>query len=65
VATRNWSNEEEGKEEIDEVVWEWVMNARSKDIHISGPMVQSEALTVARSLGNDQFKASTGWLDSF
>jgi hypothetical protein len=28
-------------------------------------MVQNEALTVAKSLQNDQFKASTGWLDSF
>jgi hypothetical protein len=41
------------------------MNARSKNIHIFGPMVQSEALAVAKSLGNDQFKACTGWLDSF
>jgi hypothetical protein len=47
------------------VVWEWFTNARSKNIHISGSMVQSEALAVAKSLGNDQFKASTGWLDSF
>jgi predicted DNA-binding protein YlxM (UPF0122 family) len=54
-----------GNEEINEVVWEWFMNARSKNIHISGPMVQREALAVAKSLGNDQFKASTGWLDSF
>jgi hypothetical protein len=28
-------------------------------------MVQSEALAVAKSLVNEQFKASTGWLDSF
>jgi hypothetical protein len=28
-------------------------------------MVHSEALAVARSLVNDQFKASTGWLYSF
>jgi hypothetical protein len=28
-------------------------------------MVQSEALTVAKSLRNGQFKAYTGWLDSF
>jgi hypothetical protein len=28
-------------------------------------MVHSEALAVAKSLGNGQFKASTGWLDSF
>jgi hypothetical protein len=25
-------------EEINEVVWEWLTNARSKNIHISGPM---------------------------
>jgi hypothetical protein len=28
-------------------------------------MVQRKALTVARSLWNDEFKAPTGWLDSF
>jgi hypothetical protein len=47
-----------GNEEINEVVQEWFMNARSKNIHISGPMVQSEVLAVAKSLVNDQFKAS-------
>jgi hypothetical protein len=31
-------------EEINEVVWEWFTNARSKIFHIFGPMVQSEAL---------------------
>jgi predicted DNA-binding protein YlxM (UPF0122 family) len=45
-----------------EVVWEWITKARSKNIHISSPMVQSEALTVAKSLGNDQFKGPTGRL---
>jgi hypothetical protein len=53
-----------GNEELSEIVWEWFTNARSKNIHISGPMGQSEALAVARSLRNDQFKVSTGWLDS-
>jgi hypothetical protein len=28
-------------------------------------VVHSEALAVAKSSGNFQFKASTGWLDSF
>jgi hypothetical protein len=37
----------------DEVVLEWLMNTRSKNIHISGPMVQSEDLEVAKSLEND------------
>jgi hypothetical protein len=41
-----------------------MQNPRLK-IHISGPMVQSEALAEAKSLGNDQFKASTGQLDRF
>jgi hypothetical protein len=31
---------------------------------MSGPFVQSAALAVARSLENDQFKMSTGWLSS-
>jgi hypothetical protein len=48
-----------------EAVWEWFMNARSNNIHMSGPMVQSEALAVAKSLGNHQFKVSIGWLVSF
>jgi hypothetical protein len=38
---------------------------QEKNIHISRPMVQSEALAVVRSLGNDQFKVSTGRLDRF
>jgi hypothetical protein len=54
-----------GNEKINEVVWEWFTNARSKNIHISGPVVQSEALALTKSLGNGQFKASTRWLDSF
>jgi hypothetical protein len=54
-----------GNDEINEVVWEWFTNARSKNIHISGPMVQSEALAVAKSLVNYQFRVYTGWLDSF
>jgi hypothetical protein len=41
------------------------MNARSKNTHISSPMVLSEALAVAKSLANDQFRVSTEWFDSF
>jgi hypothetical protein len=42
-----------GNEDTDELVWEWFTNARSKNIHISDPMVQSQALAVVKSLGND------------
>jgi hypothetical protein len=65
VAARKRSNEEEGNEEINEVVCEWFTCAKLKNIHISDPMVQSEALTLATSLGNGQSKAPTGWFDSF
>jgi hypothetical protein len=44
-------------EEINEVVFGWFTNGGSKNIHMSGPMIQSEALAVAKSLGNIQFKA--------
>jgi hypothetical protein len=42
-----------------------VHECKIKTIHISGPMVQSEALALAKSLGNEQVKASTEWLGSF
>jgi hypothetical protein len=45
-----------GNEEMNK----WFTNARPRNIHISVPVVQSEALALAKSLGNDQFKASTG-----
>lgn len=54
-----------GNEEINGIVWEWFVSARAKNLPLSGPMVQSEALKVAKELGNMEFKASTGWLDSF
>jgi hypothetical protein len=62
-------NEEKAKVtsngEINEAVWEWFTNTSSKNIHISCPMVQSEALGVAKYLGNYQFKASIRWQNSF
>jgi hypothetical protein len=48
-----------------EVVWGWFTNAKSRNILISSPVVQSEALAVAKSLENEQLKASTGWFQSF
>jgi hypothetical protein len=38
------------------------MNARSKNIHISGPIVQSEALAVAKSLRNEVKPSTDGWI---
>ncbi len=54
-----------GNEEINEAVWEWFVAARAKNLPISGPILQSEALAVAKRLENTTFKASVGWLNSF
>jgi hypothetical protein len=48
-----------------EVVWEWFTNARSKNVHISGPVVQSESLAVARSSGMISLRSlQHGWIEA-
>jgi hypothetical protein len=51
--------------EIDSKLWEWFCSARSKNIPITGPLIQQEALMLSVSLGCDEFAASNGWLQSF
>lgn len=46
-------------------MWEWFVSVRSKNISLSGPIIQAEALEVAQKLGLNEFKASNGWLESF
>jgi transposase-like protein len=50
---------------IDERVYNWFLAARAERITVSGPMVQEKALMVAGHLGNEEFKASNGWLECF
>ncbi|KAK9686060.1 Tc5 transposase DNA-binding domain [Popillia japonica] len=54
-----------GNEEINKEVLEWFVRDKSKGLPISGTMLQSQALNVAKKLGNATFKASSGWLDCF
>lgn len=51
--------------DIDEKVWQFFCEARSKNIPVNGPMLQAEAITVAKSLGKTEFCGSNGWLESF
>ena len=52
-------------EDLNEQVWEWFVAARSKNIPVSGPILQEKALNIATELGQTDFKASNGWLEKF
>lgn len=54
-----------GNEAVNSVVYEWFLNARSRNIPISGPILQEKAKMIAQRLNIDSFKASNGWLESF
>lgn len=51
--------------EVEEAVLRWYHDACSKNISVSGPMVKSKAKELAQVVGNNNFKASNGWLERF
>ena len=54
-----------GNEEINKLTWEWFKDVTACRLPVSGPLLQERALKFATDLGNNDFKASNGWLDSF
>lgn len=52
-------------EDIDKAVFAWFRETRSKNIPISGPLIQEKAKELGKLLGHLNFKASTGWLNRF
>ena len=52
-------------EEINEKTLAWFQAARARNIPISGSVIQTKALEVAKFLQNAEFKGSNGWLESF
>lgn len=52
-------------ESVNEKVLHFFFDCRSKNIPVSGPMLQEAALAAARSEGAHEFKASNGWLARF
>ncbi|XP_070539531.1 tigger transposable element-derived protein 4-like [Ptychodera flava] len=54
-----------GNEEINALTWEWFKDAVARKIPVRCPLLQEHALSFAKDLSVDDFKALNGWLDSF
>lgn len=52
-------------EDIENTVFEWFTRMRSMHMVINGPIIQAEALRIAKQLGVESFTASQGWLANF
>uniref|UniRef100_A0A2S2R2Q4 Jerky-like n=1 Tax=Sipha flava TaxID=143950 RepID=A0A2S2R2Q4_9HEMI len=53
-------------EQLDNVLYQWFIQARSQGIPLSGPIIMAKASIINKKLdGDPNFKASMGWLDKF
>ena len=50
--------------EVNDLIWQWFVTATSKNIPISGPILQAKGIDFSKQLGIP-FKASNGWLEKF
>lgn len=51
--------------DIDGLCYRWFLDATSRQINVSGPLIKEKAMKFASDLGLTEFKGSGGWLDSF
>lgn len=52
-------------ENVDKAVLDWFKSARSQSLPISGGLIKEKPLEFSKKLGQENFKASTGWLDNW
>ena len=65
ASSKQRSARKTGNEEINKLIWEWFKDMSRRKLPISGPMLQEKALQFAKDLGNTEFRASNGWLETF
>ena len=52
-------------DDVNDLTWEWFKSTTRRNMPVSGPLIQTQALKFAQDLGLNEFKASNGWLQSF
>lgn len=52
-------------ENVDSSIIEWFRTARAQNLPVSGRIIKQKATEFATVLGENNFKASTGWLDKW
>ncbi|XP_063610438.1 tigger transposable element-derived protein 4-like [Penaeus indicus] len=52
-------------EQVNELMWDFFRECRRKNLPLSGPILQAQALEYAKRVNNNDFKASIWWLESF
>lgn len=50
---------------VDKAVFDWFTAATNQNMLISGAILKEKASEFAKSFGDDDFMASTGWLDKW
>ena len=51
--------------DLNDHVWQWFCTARSKNIPMTGHLIQEKATMLAVAMGHVEFTAFNGWLESF
>ncbi|CAF1614150.1 unnamed protein product [Rotaria magnacalcarata] len=67
-STKKRNLRDEFSQQHDQQVYEWFAIQRSKNIPVSGPLLQERARQIRQQLGGtaaSDFKASNGWLEKF
>ena len=67
-STKKRNLRDESSQQLDEKVYEWFVTQRSKNIPISGPLLQERARQISLQLGGASagtFKGSNDWLQKF
>ncbi|KAH7980538.1 hypothetical protein HPB49_017111 [Dermacentor silvarum] len=52
-------------EDVEAAVYKWFVDVRSRNIPVSGPMIEQKAKDLAFLLGRNDFQGSSSWLQRF